>query len=263
MILWRLRCGSSAIRLTLGAAAWIALGIAAVLLFQSEKQIMTRTASGARLRSARARRERCARRAAGVAAGLRGRRPGRHVLDAQGGPPRPRRSRPRSNRCANPPREGRGRRSTKPPPPWRSSAISTARAREYLKSGQPLMAGDVIFTEGGDAAATAARQVETARLAEHRAADVAEAAIRKRQAVTLGRRRRDCRDGRAPAHPGAAREACSTVTAETVSSPTVAAHATTPAGVRIYHGHGGRRSNTQGCRRFSPPTSVASAIWTS
>ena len=60
------------------------------------------------------------------------------------------------------------------------------RAREYLKSGQPLMAGDVIFTEGGDAAATAARQVETARLAEHQAADVAEAAIRKQQAVALG-----------------------------------------------------------------------------
>ena len=45
------------------------------------------------------------------------------------------------------------------------------RVREYLTSGQPLMGADVIFTEGSDAAATAGRQVETARLAEHQAFD--------------------------------------------------------------------------------------------
>jgi hypothetical protein len=58
------------------------------------------------------------------------------------------------------------------------------RARDYLKSGQQLMAGDVIFTEGSDAAATAVRQIETARQAEHQAADVDEAAVRKQQTVT-------------------------------------------------------------------------------
>ena len=60
------------------------------------------------------------------------------------------------------------------------------RAREYLKSGQALMAADVIFAEGSDLAVTAGRQVETARLAEHQASDREVAAIRKRQAIALG-----------------------------------------------------------------------------
>jgi hypothetical protein len=59
------------------------------------------------------------------------------------------------------------------------------RAREYLKSGQTLMAADVIFTEGGEAAANAARQVETARLAEHQAHDVAAAGLRRQEAIVL------------------------------------------------------------------------------
>jgi hypothetical protein len=58
------------------------------------------------------------------------------------------------------------------------------RARDYLASGEPLMAGDVIFTEGSDAAATAVRQIETARLAQHQAADVETAAGRKQEAMT-------------------------------------------------------------------------------
>jgi hypothetical protein len=60
------------------------------------------------------------------------------------------------------------------------------RAIEYLTSGQPLMAGDVIFTEGSDAAATAVRQIETARQAEHQAVNVGVAAIRKQQMLTAG-----------------------------------------------------------------------------
>lgn len=59
------------------------------------------------------------------------------------------------------------------------------RAREYVKSEQPLMAADVIFTEGGEAAATSARSVEAARLAERQAVDAAEAATRKREAIAL------------------------------------------------------------------------------
>ena len=58
------------------------------------------------------------------------------------------------------------------------------RVRDYLKSGQQLMAGDVIFTEGSDAAATAVRQIETARLAEHQAADAEVTGIRKQQMLT-------------------------------------------------------------------------------
>ena len=65
------------------------------------------------------------------------------------------------------------------------SAIDT-RARDYLKSGQQLMAGDVIFTEGSDAAATAVRQIETARQAQHQAAEVELAAARKQQTLIAG-----------------------------------------------------------------------------
>ena len=60
------------------------------------------------------------------------------------------------------------------------------RARDYIRSGQVLMASDVIFTEGGQLAAVAARQVETARLAEHQAFDLKEAATRKQQATMAG-----------------------------------------------------------------------------
>ena len=60
------------------------------------------------------------------------------------------------------------------------------RVRDYLKSGQQLMAGDVIFTEGSDAAATAVRQIETARQAQHQAVDGDVAALRKQQMLTAG-----------------------------------------------------------------------------
>jgi hypothetical protein len=60
-----------------------------------------------------------------------------------------------------------------------------ARAREYLKSGQELMAADVVFTEGRETARTAARQVETARLGERQAMDAFESIIRKQQAIAL------------------------------------------------------------------------------
>jgi hypothetical protein len=59
------------------------------------------------------------------------------------------------------------------------------RAKEYLKGGQTLMAGDVIFTEGSQSAVSAARQVDSARQAEHAAFDASEAAIRQQQLVVL------------------------------------------------------------------------------
>jgi len=60
------------------------------------------------------------------------------------------------------------------------------RAREYLKSGQQLMAGDVIFTEGGQTASVAAQQVNAARTAEHQAVEAAEYGYRRQQAAALG-----------------------------------------------------------------------------
>jgi hypothetical protein len=59
------------------------------------------------------------------------------------------------------------------------------RARDYLRSGQLLMAGDVIFTEGDQIAASSGRQVEGARLAEHQALDAAEADVRRQEAIAL------------------------------------------------------------------------------
>jgi hypothetical protein len=60
------------------------------------------------------------------------------------------------------------------------------RTRDYITGDEKLMAADVIFTEGGEAVANAARQIETARLAEHQAADRAEAALRKQEALAAG-----------------------------------------------------------------------------
>jgi len=59
------------------------------------------------------------------------------------------------------------------------------RVRDYIKAGQSLMAGDVIFTEGAQTAAGAARYVESARLSEHQAVDAIEADKRKLQAAAL------------------------------------------------------------------------------
>jgi hypothetical protein len=60
------------------------------------------------------------------------------------------------------------------------------RARDYIHSRQMLMAGDVIFTEGGQLATVAARKVELARIAEHAAFDGEEASRRRQQAYALG-----------------------------------------------------------------------------
>lgn len=59
------------------------------------------------------------------------------------------------------------------------------RARDYIRAGQTLMAGDVIYTEGGQLAAVASRQVEAARVAEHETFDANEAAMRRQQVQVL------------------------------------------------------------------------------
>jgi hypothetical protein len=65
-------------------------------------------------------------------------------------------------------------------------ADTDRRAREYVASGQQLMAADVIFTEGGNAAESAARQVEAARRVEREAYDANSAAIRQQEALAIG-----------------------------------------------------------------------------
>jgi hypothetical protein len=60
------------------------------------------------------------------------------------------------------------------------------RARDYIRAGEQLMAGDVVFAEGSGVAAAAAQQVEASRLAEHRAFDEREAALRRMGGFALG-----------------------------------------------------------------------------
>ncbi len=60
------------------------------------------------------------------------------------------------------------------------------RARDYVKSGQQLMAADVIFTEGTASAAAAGHEVEAARLAEHQAFDETASQARRQEAMALG-----------------------------------------------------------------------------
>jgi hypothetical protein len=57
------------------------------------------------------------------------------------------------------------------------------RVRDYLKSGQQLMASDVLMTEGG--ATDALGQLNSARAAERQALDEREAGLRKRQLTAL------------------------------------------------------------------------------
>jgi len=60
------------------------------------------------------------------------------------------------------------------------------RARDYLKADESLMASDVVFSEGTVAAARAAAQVETARVAEHQAFDADEATLRRLEEYAIG-----------------------------------------------------------------------------
>lgn len=60
------------------------------------------------------------------------------------------------------------------------------RVRDYLGTEEFLMASDVAFSEGADAAGRAALQVETARIEEHQAFDANEARLRWLQAYAMG-----------------------------------------------------------------------------
>lgn len=183
MILWR-PMRSSAIRLTLGAAAWIVLIVAGFLIFRSEQQI---TSQRSALRAF-----------------------DQHVRDATAALSDLRTSQQAYVAA------GQGVNFWMPKVATTQTVVMSAidaldqsanatartaldqaaatisdfgkvdqRARDYMKGNQPLMAADVIFTEGGEATATAARQVETARLEQHQALDAAEAASRWDEAIIL------------------------------------------------------------------------------
>jgi len=59
------------------------------------------------------------------------------------------------------------------------------RARDYLDQGMPVMAGDVVLSDGGEAGTALIGYIETARTAEQKAAESAEAGQRMRQATAI------------------------------------------------------------------------------
>ena len=67
----------------------------------------------------------------------------------------------------------------------RQFANADKRALEYINASQPLMSGDVIFTEGGQAAAGAAQHIEAARLAERQDVDANEASTRRQEILVI------------------------------------------------------------------------------
>lgn len=59
------------------------------------------------------------------------------------------------------------------------------RARDYLKASQPLMAADIVFTEGSETSVAAVRHVETASVAEHQEFDAFERRQRRLELYAL------------------------------------------------------------------------------
>jgi len=177
---------SSAARLTLGAAAWIAFGAATYFIVQSEQQLTRRReavrlfdvrASDAAVALADARNAQQAYLAPGQGVGAWMARVDAFLKNATAS----------LDELRQTAADGTSRQAL-------TDAIASVtdlhgidqRAREYLNSTQPLMAADVVFSEGLETAATAGRQLETARSAEHVAWDMSELATRRLQAYGAG-----------------------------------------------------------------------------
>jgi len=176
---------SPAFRLTIGAAAWIAIGVAALLLVRIEQRIIS-VADGARTFDLQARDAIDAFAEARVAQQA-------YVAAGQGigfWMPKVTASVERGNAALTALRSSASPQALAATDQAMASAKAFAdieqRVREYLKTGQQLMAGDVVFTEGAQAATAAMRQVEAARQAEAREVDAAAAALREQEAIALG-----------------------------------------------------------------------------
>jgi len=175
---------SALFRVAIGAIAWVALGAAAYILFQSEQRIDAATASLQQF-DLRARQATSALVEARVAQQA-------YVAAGQGigfWMPKVTSNTEAAQASITAMHEAAG--AAAQTPLQQAAATVTEfgsiekRVRDYLKSGQQLMAGDVIFTEGTDAAATASRQIETARQAEHQWVDALVAATRKQEATVF------------------------------------------------------------------------------
>jgi hypothetical protein len=173
-------------RLTLSAIAWIALGVAAFFVVTTEQQI-TRRRDGLRSFDLRARE---------AASALADAHAGQQAYVAAG-----------QSSAFWIPRVGTLlQEAATSVDILRGSAINSAagralldassavtefgnvdkRVRDYLRADESLMASDVAFSEGNDAASRAALQVETARIAERQMFDADEAALRRQNAYAIG-----------------------------------------------------------------------------
>ena len=182
----RLPMRSRPARLTLGAFALIGMGAAAFFLIQSEKQISQRRT---RFRALDQR----AREAAGVIADVRAAQQA-YVAAGQGVAfwmPKVASLLDEAVHSVD------ALRASADSPAAREFLLRAAatltefgnvdrRARDYLMAEQPLMAGDVVFTEGGETAAQAGREIEAARLGEYQALDESEAGLRRQETFALG-----------------------------------------------------------------------------
>ena len=174
---------SRAARLSIGAAAWIALGAAAFFIIRSEKQIAeTRAAVRAFDLHARAAADRLGELRASQQA---------YVAAGQGTAfwmPKVARMIDAIAETVATLRQsttGEGARAALDKAASHVAEFGSVdqRARDYIKAGELLMAADIVFTEGGEAAAGAAREVEHARLEAHQALDAWEGARRKQEAL--------------------------------------------------------------------------------
>jgi len=175
---------SAAFRLTTGAAAWIAIAVAALLLVRSEQHIARQTDA---LRAFDQR----ARDAATAVAEARAAQEA-YVAAGQGVEfwmPKAAARTEAAGAALAALRSSAGQAAGADVEQAAQSTVEFAavdkRVREYLRSGQQLMAGDVIFSEGIETAAAAGRRIEAARMAEHQAYDAAVAVVRRQEAMAL------------------------------------------------------------------------------
>jgi hypothetical protein len=176
---------SRAGRLAVAAFAWIAIGLGAWVVLRAERQIAAR---GALLQS-------FDQRAAELAGEIGGLRTAQQASVAVGQSagfwlPKAAESLDAAARMADSLRASAGSVTARSALDNAAATLGEAaaidkRARDFLASGQPLMASDVVFTEGERVAASAWQQVEAARAAERRAFDATYTTLRAGQAVAL------------------------------------------------------------------------------
>jgi hypothetical protein len=176
---------SRVIRLTLGAASWIGLGVAALLFFRYETQIGT---LGASMRVF----EQRARDATGALSDVRAAEQA-YVAAGQGvafWSPKVAEATSAVTSAFVALRESTGSTDAQSALDQAASALAEfhkvdRRAQSLVKSGQLLTAGDTIFSDGANAIATAAHQLELARAAEHQSYETREATLRDRQTLAI------------------------------------------------------------------------------